>query len=279
MEDRKIEFDLTHPAGIKHVLAHYGFLAKKAFDQNFLIEPHIVQATISALGKIHAARVVEVGAGLGVLTSELLHRGAKVRAVEVDREMAVILRERFGLNPQFSLIEDDIRHVDFSLIERPWKFVGNLPYSITGQILRILTEMENTPERVVLMMQKEVAQRLCEKVGRLSKLAVIIQLWGTVEIVVYVRARSFWPAPRVDSAVVRLLPGKRPARWKEIIRFVKIGFASPRQTLKNNLTAVYGTHARGIERIFETVGIPQRARGQELPVQKWIELERQMADM
>lgn len=273
MENRKIEFDFTHPAGVKRVLAHYGFTAKKAFDQNFLIDPTVVEAIVQAVGAEDGISIIEVGAGLGTLTADLLKRGATVTAIESDREMNAILCERFAKDSRFTLLPQDVRRVNFRSFTRPYRLVGNLPYSITGQIVRLLLDLPEAPERIVLMIQKEVANKIMGK-PRLSRLAVLVQLFGTVESVTEVSRNSFLPPPRVDSTVIKITPRSIRVLNPALVRFINIAFANPRQTLANNLRHGYSLPNDSVAKLLSKSALKRTVRAEEVSVEHWPEFHK-----
>ncbi len=265
--------DLSERGKLQLFLKTRGLTAKRGFDQNFLVDKSVVAAIVQAVGAEAGVPIVEVGAGLGTLTADLLKQGATVTAIESDREMVAILNERFAKNPRFTLLPQDVRRVNFSSFNLGYRLVGNLPYSITGQIIRLLLDLPEAPERIVLMIQKEVADKIMGK-PRLSRLAVLVQLFGSVEPVVEVSRNSFSPAPRVDSAVIKVTPHQTRVLNHALARFINVSFANPRQTLANNLKHGYSLPDDSVAVLLEKSALKRTVRAEEVAVDHWPEFHR-----
>lgn len=265
--------DLSERRNLQLFLKTRGLTAKRGFDQNFLVDETVVAAIVQAVGAEAGIPIVEVGAGLGTLTANLLKQGATVAAIESDREMVAILNERFAKNPRFTLLPQDVRSVNFSSFNLGYRLVGNLPYSITGQIIRLLLDLPEAPERIVLMIQKEVADKIMGK-PRLSRLAVLVQLFGTVERVAEVARNSFLPPPRVDSAVIKVTPRQTRVLNHALARFINISFANPRQTLANNLKHGYSLPDDSVAVLLEKSALKRTVRAEEVAVDHWPEFHK-----
>ena len=265
--------DLSERRNLQLFLKTRGLTAKRGFDQNFLVDETVVAAIVQAVGAEAGIPIVEVGAGLGTLTANLLKQGATLTAIESDREMVAILNERFAKNPRFTLLPQDVRSVNFSSFNLGYRLVGNLPYSITGQIIRLLLDLPEAPERIVLMIQKEVADKIMGK-PRLSRLAVLVQLFGTVERVKDVSHNSFLPPPRVDSAVIKITPRQTRVLNPALARFINISFANPRQTLANNLKHGYSLPDDSVAVLLEKSALKRTVRAEEVAVDHWPEFHK-----
>lgn len=263
-------------SALKDLLNHHGISPKKAFDQNFLIDERVVSQITEAAHLEPGDRLVEVGAGVGILTALLLQTGADVTAVESDRDMTAILEERFGAQPNFHLVPEDVRRFNFAAVTQPFSVVSNLPYSITGQVLRILTETPHPPKRIVVMVQREVAEKMIAQPGKMTALSVAIQLFGTPQIVTNVPRSAFWPAPGVDSTVVAIKTHAKPivSEPNELMRLVRIGFSNRRQLLKNNLRAGLHMSTNEAAALIKKAGFKPTARAQELSLDQWVVLEK-----
>jgi 16S rRNA (adenine1518-N6/adenine1519-N6)-dimethyltransferase len=217
--------------------------AKKRFGQHFLVSPGVVRQILMVADLAPGARVLEIGPGLGVLTEALLGAGTDVTAVELDRDMAAFIRDRL---PGVNLIEGDGARVDFSevLAGGPWRCVSNLPYNAgTKMITRMLQQPERF-DRLVVMVQREVAERLVAVAGdrRRGSLSIFTEARAEAKIRIRVPPGAFHPAPKVHSAVVelRLRPqaevGEAPIEFFDIV--VRALFVQPRKTLRNNLATM-----------------------------------------
>jgi 16S rRNA (adenine1518-N6/adenine1519-N6)-dimethyltransferase len=221
--------------------------------------------------------VLEIGPGIGILTAALLRAGAPVTAVELDDRLAAHLEQRFGGRPAFRLVHADVLDVDLAdLVEAPWDLVANLPYHITSPVLHHVLGGEPRPERMVLMLQREVAQRISAPPGATSYLSVFVQYHADVGVVRLVPPSAFEPPPTVDSAVVRAVTRARalPADAEaDLWRLVQAGFRERRKMLHNVLPRQLPDVGR--ERIaaaLTTAGIDPDRRPQTLSVADWLAL-------
>jgi len=195
----------------RQLLRRFGLRPKKGLGQNFMVGRHAIEQVVEAAELTAQDAVLEIGPGLGALTSRLLDQAGRVVAVELDDEMVRILGELLGDRPGLQLIADDILTMDLaSLFDAPYKVVANIPYNITSAVLRHLLEAPVRPALLVLTMQQEVAQRIVAT-ERLSLLAVSVQFYGRPKIVARIPRGAFHPVPRVDSAVLRVDVYPQPA--------------------------------------------------------------------
>ncbi len=265
-----------------NLLQKYNLRPKKGLGQNFLTDPNHLRKIVAAAELTPADTVLEIGPGLGALTVPLTETARAVVAVEVDAAMVSILRAEITA-PNFRLVHADILSVqpaavlannlpDFSPGD-DYVVVANVPYYITSGIIRHLLENEYPPRRTVLTIQKEVAQRIIAKPGKMSVLAVSVQFYGTPTLCHTIPASAFTPAPNVDSAVLRIdrhtvppLPVDDP---RAFFRVVKAGFSQKRKQLKNALAA--GLHRPQAEIVarLEAVGIDPRRRAETLSLAEW----------
>ena len=262
------------------LLDKYGLRAKKSWGQNFLgdeeILDHIAQLAVTAPGE----RVVELGAGLGHLTARLLARGARVVAVERDRDMAAVLRGELG--DRIRLLEADAVKLDYGALlggEGKLSVVGNLPYHLTSPILFALLDRVEVVSRAVFLVQREVAERLSAEPGvkDWGLLSVLLQHRADVTLEGRVPPGAFLPPPEVESAVVRIAfrPPRAaivdPARFR---RLVKAGFAQRRKVLANALASARLAPPERMAAALADAGIDDRRRGETLTVEEWAALER-----
>jgi 16S rRNA (adenine1518-N6/adenine1519-N6)-dimethyltransferase len=267
-----------HP---KERLAQLGIDPKKSLGQNFLFDDNILANIVAAADLSPTDQVLEVGAGLGSLTRHLAMAAGRVVAVELDQRFFPVLEQGLVHFSNVELVHADILTLDpadyfsrQSPVGGPYKVIGNVPYYITGAILRHLLGASLKPSRMVLTVQKEVAERLTAAPPNMSLLAVSVQVYGKVEVVMTVKAGAFWPRPDVDSAVVRITvepeqSGMRPI-FNEALFFpvVRAGFSKKRKQLKNNLKGL-GHNEVAIEEALSKAGIDGRRRAETLSVEEW----------
>lgn len=266
-----------HP---KERLAQYGIEPKQSLGQNFLFDDNILTNIVAAADLSATDEVLEVGPGIGALTRHLATAARRVVAIELDQRFLPILEQELSGFSNVELIHADILEVDpadyFSGQTEAgsrYKVVGNVPYYITGAILRHLLGATLKPARMVLTVQKEVAERLTAAPPNMSLLAVSVQVYGQVERVMTVKAGAFWPRPDVDSAVVAITIdpqhlGEQPAfDEKRFFRLVRAGFSQKRKQLKNNLRSLGGDAL--VAEALERAGIDGRRRAETLSLHEW----------
>ncbi|MFH1308452.1 MAG: 16S rRNA (adenine(1518)-N(6)/adenine(1519)-N(6))-dimethyltransferase RsmA [Patescibacteria group bacterium] len=236
----------------------YNIRPSKKLAQNFLTDKNILEKIVEAADLNINDIVLEIGPGLGVLTNELSKRCKKIIAVEKDEKMLEVLKDRNY--PNIELINKDILKTTIQLPEK-YKLIANLPYYITSPIIRMFLEKDQ-PELMVLMIQKEVAQRICAK-NKLSVLSVSVQFYADAKIIKYVSRNCFYPVPKVDSAIIKIIPKQIPnIDVKKFFQLVKMGFSSKRKKLKNNLKGI----------IKKEIDFDLNLRAEDLSVNDWIKL-------
>ena len=225
---------------IKNWLKKYNIRPSRRLGQNFLIDEKVLRKIIEAAELSKDDIVLEVGPGIGNLTAELAKRVKKVIAIEKDKKMVEILRETLKNFTNIEIIEGDILKINLKpYTSKPYKVVANIPYYLTSPLIRKFLETENQPKEMVLMVQKEVAQRICARPPKMSLLAVSVQFYAKPEIISLVSKKSFWPSPKVDSAIIKISAFNQPRKSAFNQRFFKIvraGFSQPRKQLINNLS-------------------------------------------
>lgn len=257
------------------LLRQYGLHPDKKLGQNFLIEPAALERVVAAAGNLEDQVVLEIGPGLGGLTRLLAARARKVIAVEIDENLIPPLERVLSGFENVSIVCGDILKLDPAiLVKEPDYFVvANIPYYITSALLRHLLEAEVHPNRMVLTVQQEVAERICASPGDMSLLALSVQVYGHPRMMFRISAGSFYPAPKVDSAVVRVdfFPEPRiPAYELEIFfRLAKAGFSQKRKTLRNALAAGLGLPAGQAEAMLDKAGVDPRRRAETLDLAEW----------
>lgn len=259
----------------------------RAMGQNFLVDGHAL-AQIVAAGEVSATTtVVEVGPGLGVLTWELVQRAAHVIAVELDKRLIARLHDEFRHATNLTLVNNDILRTDIATLTgpHPYHVIANLPYAITSPVLRHFLEAVHPPEVMVVLVQREVAQRICALPGDLSVLAHAIQIRAIPELVTIVPPSAFMPAPEVHSAVLRLrrrdVPLVSAAAEPGVMRVIKAGFLHARKQLGNSLASGLASHQISITREAAqahliAAGIDPVRRAETVTITEWIALAHQL---
>lgn len=253
----------------RRVMRRHGLAPKRSFSQNFLVARSVVERIVEALAPQPDELTVELGPGLGTLTGALLRAGARVLAVERDRDMLGVLRAELGERSTLTLVEGDAATLDLGALAAehgPTALVGNLPYAITGAILRNLILHRAALARAVVMTQREVRDRLLAEPGSkdYGALTVFVQAAFDVTPVLRVPAGAFHPPPRVESAVVRLTPRAQPrAEETEAFReMVQAAFGMRRKTLRNGLRRI------DAEAVLDATGLDGGRRGETLSIEE-----------
>ena len=276
------EPDLTNIHELRNLLYTHHMRPNKSFGQNFLIDRATLQRIIEAAEINAGEQVLELGAGTGVLTRELARHARRVVAVELERDMLSLLAETTRNFANVELIERNLLYVDPAAIfgAEAYKLVANLPYYITAPTFRHFLESANPPRLLVVMVQYEVAQRIVATPGDLSLLGVSIQFYGKPDIVAHVPARAFYPAPKVDSAILRVdLKDEVPLAHKQrdsFFRLVQAGFSERRKQIHNSLAR--GLHRKDaeVQALLKAAGIDPGRRAETLSIEEWLQLWHQM---
>lgn len=244
--------------------------AKKSFGQHFLHDQAVLQKIVDAAAPEAYAQVVEVGPGTGALTEHLAPRAKHLTLIEADRDLVPALAERF---PQAVILQADAATTDFAaLTSDAWVLVANLPYNAANAIIMNALTCPHPPECMVVMVQKEVGERLLAQPGAMSVLGVAAGLYADVERVCTVKPGAFHPPPKVDSMVVRLVPRHAVPHAEEIIRLAKAGFASRRKFLASNVAHAQLGTAEAVKTWLVGHGFTEKARAEELRVEDWVHL-------
>jgi 16S rRNA (adenine1518-N6/adenine1519-N6)-dimethyltransferase len=265
------------PETVERYLRRHGLAARRSLSQNHLADGDVLERILAVAAVRPGERIVEVGPGLGILSGPLLASGAEVTAVELDGRLAEHLGARFEDQPRFQLVEADFLDVDVAgLVAEPWSLVANVPYHITSPILHHVLGHEPRPARFVLMVQREVAERIAAQVGGMSYLSVFVQYHARVEVAFTVPAAAFEPAPAVDSAILvgRTRPRRLPdGAEDELWRLVQAGFRERRKMLHNVLARQLPGLDRGrLEAALAACAIDPARRPQTLAVEEWLAL-------
>ncbi|MBE7534778.1 MAG: ribosomal RNA small subunit methyltransferase A [Anaerolineales bacterium] len=257
------------------LLKRFGLRADKSLGQNFLRDDLALETIAAAAEILPTDSVLEIGAGLGSLTRYLAQAAREVVAIELDSRLLPPLQTILAPYDNVRVVEGDIlKLVPHELITaREYIVVANIPYYITSAVIRHLLESEIKPRRIVLTIQKEVAERICAQPGNLSLLALSVQIYGEPRIVARIPAQAFFPAPKVDSAALRvdIFPNPRiePELLKTFFQLTKAGFSQKRKTLRNSLSA--GLHIAPLqaETLLQQARIESRRRAETLSIDEW----------
>jgi len=257
-------------------LARHGLAPKRGFSQNFLTARSVVERIVDALALRADEPVVELGPGLGTLTAALLRAGARVTAVDMDRDMLRVLEQELGQVPGFRVLEGDATQVDLAELGHGARVAvaGNLPYAVTGGIFRRLVSQHVYVDRAVLMVQREVRDRLLAEPGTKAYGALTVFTTGVFEVrsVCIVPGGAFHPPPRVESAVVSLTPRARVIDVERpgFARSVRASFEARRKTLRNALLRAWP--AELVDRSLERAGVDGKRRGETLSPEEFEQL-------
>ncbi|MEK7471773.1 MAG: 16S rRNA (adenine(1518)-N(6)/adenine(1519)-N(6))-dimethyltransferase RsmA [Patescibacteria group bacterium] len=248
-------------------------MADKSLGQHWLFDKTALQHIVNS-AEIKASEVVlEIGPGLGTLTHELLAAGAKVVAVEFDKSLAGELQDKFA-GKDFELRLENILTFDFGSLPKCYKIVANIPYYLTSHLFRIICETTNRPARAVLLVQKEVAERVTATPGEMSLLAVSVQTYGQVSLGEIVPAKLFSPPPKVDSRVLIIDFYDKPLVGDTIqfFRVVKAGFSQPRKKLRSSLAGGLRISPAEADKLLQSADIDPARRAQTLSIEEWQKL-------
>ncbi|MBO5214886.1 MAG: ribosomal RNA small subunit methyltransferase A [Clostridia bacterium] len=265
---------------ILSTLKKHGFSFSKKYGQNFITDTNLLDAIADDASVTSEDTVLEIGAGAGTLTGALAKKAKRVIAFEIDRSLESVLDETLAPYDNVEVIMDDVtkwtdEEID-DLVGGEYKVVANLPYYITTPLLFMFLERKRRPTSITVMVQKEVAERICatEKKGDYGALSVSVALRADAQITRVVKRDMFTPPPNVDSAVVRIdmLGGIAVKDEKTLFTLVKKAFAMKRKTLVNNLSAGYGMSKADAEEIITSIGLKPTARAEELSKEQFITL-------
>ena len=276
--------DFISKQKIKNLLKVRQIYPSKRLGQNFLIDKLAIKKFLKAVNLKSGDIVLEIGPGIGNLTGELAKKVRKVIAIEKDPKMINILKDTTKEFKNIKIIQGDILKTNLKskiLNLKSYKVVANLPYYITAPAIRKFLESENHPEEMVLIIQKEVAQRICAKPPNMNLLAVSVQFYAKPEIICYVSKKSFWPQPKVDAAIIKITPHKTVPHQclrygtglhEQFFEIVRSGFSQPRKQIVNNLTKMLKFNKEQVNLWLLENNIQPQQRAETLNIKDWLNL-------
>ncbi len=281
-----MDLDLTDLKTVKSLLTYYNVSAQKSLGQHFLLDKNVLKQTLKAAELTKKDFVIEIGPGFGVLTFPMADLAGRVLAVETDKKVLEILRGLGSGYTNLDILPSNIlkldshytydRYKQWSKVKSGrtgYKLVSNLPYYITSAILKLFLETDLAPDLIVVMMQKEVAERIVAGPGEMSVLGISVQFFGEPEIIAQVPRTAFWPKPEVDSAIVRITPRKQILFGvddiKLFFRIVKAGFGERRKQLHNSLGGGLNLDDELVNKALEEIRIDPKTRPQDLTLADW----------
>lgn len=276
-------------AETKQLLKQYKITPGDISGQNFLIDVHVLDSIISTANIQPTDNVLEIGPGLGTLTTELTQRAQQVVSVEFDRQLMPLLSKLETMHQNLQLVQQDILQISNQQLANYFKtdkyrVIANIPYHITSKIIRkFLTELPK-PTDMVLMIQQEVAERIVARPGEMSLLAVSVQLYAQAEIVRRVDKSSFWPQPEVNSAIIHIQLTDKYLQQLQQLQLthknfwsvVRAGFAAKRKTLINNLSSSFKLDKQVVTQILSELDLSATVRAQELSIDEWMQLTQRL---
>lgn len=269
---------------IKDILSRHGFTFSKSLGQNFLINPSVCPRMAELSGSGRGVGVIEIGPGIGVLTNELCKLADKVVAIELDKRLLPVLEETLGEYDNLKVVNADVLETDLhKLIEDEFSGMevvvcANLPYYITSPVIMKLLEDKLPISAITVMVQKEAAQRICAEVGSRQSGAVTVSVnyYAKPEMLFSVSAGSFMPAPKVDSAVIRLnVLGEPPVKVndeKKLFSVIKAAFSQRRKVISNSLSSGLSLDKSKTAEVLEKSGVPLNARAEKLSLQNFADI-------
>ncbi len=259
------------------IIKSQGIALDKRLGQNFLVEESYIEKIIKTATIKDNETILEIGAGIGNLTSKIAEFASRVVSVEIDQRLIPVFQQVTSEFPNVEIIQGDILALDLGkLISGEYKVIANIPYYISTAVTRFLTESNNPPGNMILTLQKEVAERMCQNPGNFSLLALSVQIFGEPKIALYIPAGAFYPKPEVDSAVIRIDRHLNPVVPDNILpllfRLARAGFSQKRKTLRNSLAGGMHWSTDLTQGLLIKAGIEPIRRAEELGIDEWVRL-------
>lgn len=263
---------------LRYLLKRHGIAPNKRMGQHFLIDAGVRDDIVRAAKLARDEHVLEVGPGPGILTQALMDAVTRLTVIEADERFVRVLEPLKRVHPGLRVVHGDVLRVNIPELfaDRPYVVVANLPYQITSIFFRVMWGSSHPPERMIVMIQREVAERIMAKPGQMSLLALMIQLYARVSWVRDVPRACFWPVPDVDSAVIRMVrrTHSEVADPEKLLRIARMGFAGKRKQLHGTLAVGLHRTSPEIKQLLEGLNIDPRVRPQELSIEQWERITR-----
>lgn len=271
---------MLRPKDIIRLCETYHLTPSKSYGQNYLISPGPIEKMIAAADIQTNDTVIEIGPGFGILTSALAHKAKKVIAFEIERKLQSYWAEKQPMYPNVEIVWGDFLRQWRRTVQPPSRYTvaANVPYQITSKIIRTFLESDPQPECLVIMVQKEVAMRICARPGEMSLLALSVQLFGEPKIIANIPKGNFWPVPKVDSAILRIVPRQSmdDVDEKRFFAIAKAGFANKRKQVWRNISAKTGVSPELVRQALADITGDEKVRAEDLSVAEWLELARRL---
>lgn len=268
--------NLSNIDELKNFLQASGLKPKDYLGQNFLVDEIVLDEIIQASELKKNDVVIEVGPGLGTLTEKLCQNAGEVWAIEKDSKLIPVLKKSLKEFSNLKIVEEDILkfHLEKN-ISAPYKVVANIPYYLTSKLFQYFLQQKNKPKVLVLMVQKEVGERVVAAAGELSLLGISVQIFSDPSIIAHVSKKSFWPIPKVDSVILKIVPKNKYSEIKnqeEFFRILKMSFAGKRKQIHNTLTSGLKLPKEKILQFLSDAKINPMARPQDLSIEEWVRI-------
>jgi len=266
------------PLHVPELLRRYNLSPQKSLGQNFLMDHNALWKVVQDAGVSQDDRVLEIGAGVGNLTRILAAQAKQVIAVEIDQNLFPVLEEVTHAFENVTLVKGDILELPLESLfnDDGYLVVANIPYYITSAVIRHLLEAEVRPARIVLTMQREVAERIINKDEKMSLLSLSVQVYGEARMGSHIPASCFYPEPNVDSSVLLIdvyrEPKLSPAGIQELFKLAHAAFNQKRKMLRGSLSPLLGYDKEAAAALLEQAGIDPRSRPETLALEDWISL-------
>ncbi|MFH1643315.1 MAG: 16S rRNA (adenine(1518)-N(6)/adenine(1519)-N(6))-dimethyltransferase RsmA [Patescibacteria group bacterium] len=274
--------NLYSAKAIQVILEDYNLKPQKKMGQNFLIDKNIIAKFITTCDLNENDTVIEIGSGLGSITQFLAEKAGEVIGVEKDPELVKASKEILKDFENIKIIQDDILNFNTHNLKK-YKIVGNLPFYITSPIIKKFLEEPNKPEKMVFIIQKEVAQRICSTPPDMTILSNSVQFFAQPKIISLISKNSFWPVPTIDSAILEVsmlsknvLEQQRETLAPEFFKIMKAGFSHPRKQLANNFSQELNLDKKQISKLLNKGKIEGSRRAESLKIQDWINLAKSL---
>jgi len=270
---------MLSPSQIKLLCAQYGLTPSKQYGQHYLITDAPVKKMIAAAGLTKKETVVEIGPGFGILTFALAEHAKQVIAFEIEKKLLPYWEEKQKEYPNVHIVWGNVlKEMERAVLPASYTLVANLPYQITSHVIRLFLEAKTPPKRMIIMVQKEVAERITAKKGDMNLLGLSVQVYGTPRIVTTVPKGAFWPPPKVNSAVVAIDDIHKQENADAFFCIARVGFGRKRKQLWRNLSLGLKLPKETVQNAIITVAQNPRVRAEDLSAEEWMELVRMIGE-